>query len=46
MYRFSDMFQPMNGTRKFSIFDTHLKCTKRRKRTRMSSSDWWFATMT
>jgi hypothetical protein len=39
------MFQPISGTRKFSIFDSHLKCAKIRKSTRMSSSDWWFATI-
>ena len=46
MYRLSDMFQPMHGTRKFSIFETHLKWTNSRKSTRMSSSDWWLATIT
>jgi hypothetical protein len=25
MYPLRDMFQPMNGIRKFSILDTHLK---------------------
>ena len=40
------MFQPMQGTRKFSIFETHLKCLKSRKSTRMSSSERWFETIT
>jgi hypothetical protein len=40
------MFQPMHGMRNISALDTHLKCRKSRKRTRMSRNDWWFATMT
>ena len=40
------MFQPISGTRKFSIFETHLKCRNSRNSTRMSTKDWWFETIT
>ena len=46
MYRLSDMFQPISGIRKFSIFETHLKCRNSRNSTRMSTKDWWFETIT